>query len=143
MVEGVGGGEPRFRFGVIGDVQYADVDDRYNHNWTQRRRHRGALECLKRAVDSWNTEKLDFVVDLGDILDMVCEGDKKKFDKLTREEFRQKARDSVLDVWKLLKQPHILRCVGNHEMYLWNRTELSSISGFYPFYGVFRPPAKH
>ena len=58
-----------FRFGVIADVQWADVEDGYNFARTTRRCYRGALATLGVAVDWWLPMRLDFVAQLGDLID--------------------------------------------------------------------------
>jgi manganese-dependent ADP-ribose/CDP-alcohol diphosphatase len=51
------------QFGIIADVQYADkpqADGRY---------YRDSLRVLQNAVDSFNSQHLDFVIQLGDLID--------------------------------------------------------------------------
>ncbi len=51
------------QFGIIADVQYADkpqADGRY---------YRDSLCSLQKAVDSFNSRNLDFVIQLGDLID--------------------------------------------------------------------------
>jgi hypothetical protein len=73
--------KPLLRFGVIADVQYADVDDAYNFSRTEVRGYRGSLVCLKNAVDAWNaaapTAAVSFVANLGDIIDQRNEASGK------------------------------------------------------------------
>ncbi len=47
-----------FSFGLIADVQYADVEDGENFLKTTIRRFRGSLAALKRAVGWWGKVKL-------------------------------------------------------------------------------------
>lgn len=54
---------PLLRIGLIADVQYADKDTAGN------RRYRQAAEKLRAAVADFAGQKLDFVVDLGDLID--------------------------------------------------------------------------
>ncbi|CAJ1382266.1 unnamed protein product [Effrenium voratum] len=57
---------PALRFGVVADVQYADVDDAWNFRRTQVRRYRQALDALRAAVEDWQQgPPLAFVADLG------------------------------------------------------------------------------
>ncbi|KAJ1618103.1 hypothetical protein T492DRAFT_917127 [Pavlovales sp. CCMP2436] len=63
------------RFGVIADVQHADAPDGGNYARTVVRHYRGALAQLGRAVHFWNEEQpapLDFVANLGDVIDGMC-----------------------------------------------------------------------
>eukprot|EP01064_Diplonema_japonicum_P036658 TRINITY_DN8320_c0_g1_i1.p1 TRINITY_DN8320_c0_g1~~TRINITY_DN8320_c0_g1_i1.p1 ORF type:complete len:356 (+),score=88.01 TRINITY_DN8320_c0_g1_i1:42-1070(+) len=105
--------KPLSKFGLIADIQTADVDDAWNFSKTASRSYRGALQALGRAVDSWHSSGVDFVVNLGDIIDQVNEtnGDSRRILALVLQHF------SRLDVpvWHL---------VGNHELYNFTRDEL-------------------
>lgn len=63
--------QPLFTFGVIADVQYADIDDGYNFQRTNRRYYRNSLELLRNALDSWSKAavKPGFILQLGDLID--------------------------------------------------------------------------
>lgn len=50
-------------FGIIADVQYADKDTGENRNYRQ------AIKKLAACVDDFNSTRLDFVIQLGDIID--------------------------------------------------------------------------
>ena len=65
---------PAFSFGIITDVQWADVPDGSNFNGKVKRHFRGALQVLSSAVAYWNWNALDasrlaFVAQLGDLAD--------------------------------------------------------------------------
>ena len=45
---------PLFAFGLIADIQYADLDDAWNFAKTDLRGYRGALACAANAVSDWN-----------------------------------------------------------------------------------------
>lgn len=62
---------PLFTFGVIADVQYADLDDGYNFPRTRRRFYRSSLDLLGNALLSWSTAAVrpSFILQLGDIID--------------------------------------------------------------------------
>lgn len=117
-VAGAGAASPLLRFGAIADVQYADVDDAWNFKQTQRRRYRGALDCLRNAVGAWSAQDppLDFVLDLGDIIDQLCEssGDSRRALDLVLAEF---ARVPVT----------VYHVVGNHELYNFSRGECAAL----------------
>lgn len=53
---------PLFRFGVVADVQYANRDN------AGSRHYRSSLRKLQEAVDTFNSQKVDFVVSLGDFI---------------------------------------------------------------------------
>lgn len=61
-----------FSFGVITDVQYADIPDGYSFAGVPRF-YRHSLEVLGRAVSHWNRKgNLIFAIHLGDIVDGFC-----------------------------------------------------------------------
>lgn len=62
----IGGVEP-FRFGVIADCQYADVDV------AGTRHYRESVRKLREAVTTFNDGDLDFALHLGDFVDRFAE----------------------------------------------------------------------
>jgi manganese-dependent ADP-ribose/CDP-alcohol diphosphatase len=50
-------------FGVIADIQYADKDSR------APRKYRQSLQKLSATVEAFNSHPLDFVIELGDLMD--------------------------------------------------------------------------
>ncbi len=54
---------PLFTFGVIADVQYADYEP------AGTRFYRASLKKLREAMNSFNEDSVDFVLNLGDIID--------------------------------------------------------------------------
>lgn len=63
--------QPLFAFGVIADIQYADIDDGYNFQRTNRRYYRSSIKLLRNALDSWSKAavKPGFILQLGDLID--------------------------------------------------------------------------
>jgi len=59
--------QPLFSFGVIADVQYADVDQ-----WG-RRDYRGSPKRLEKCVEIFNAHHLEFIVHAGDLIDRYYE----------------------------------------------------------------------
>eukprot|EP01065_Artemidia_motanka_P025511 TRINITY_DN30501_c0_g1_i1.p1 TRINITY_DN30501_c0_g1~~TRINITY_DN30501_c0_g1_i1.p1 ORF type:complete len:359 (+),score=78.27 TRINITY_DN30501_c0_g1_i1:69-1079(+) len=122
-------GESVLRFGVIADVQYADVPDAFNFSRTSFRRYRGALVGLRRAIDEWTSDRLSFVVDLGDMIDQQCEANGDTDVAMKR----------ILAEWDRLSVPHH-HLIGNHELYNYTRDELrAAVPNVAPFYRSFRP----
>ncbi|KAE8707458.1 Manganese-dependent ADP-ribose/CDP-alcohol diphosphatase [Hibiscus syriacus] len=78
LATGVANGQgrhPIFSFGVIADVQYADIPDGHSFLGV-RRYYRHSILVLQRAVKSWNDCKnLNFVINFGDIVDGKCPKD--------------------------------------------------------------------
>lgn len=106
---------PLFTFGVIADIQYADIDDGFNYSETRRRYYRGSLQLLRNAQERWSESavKPEFILQLGDIID----GFNKRHDASERalgtvlREFRS-CPVEVHHVW------------GNHEFYNFSRSTL-------------------
>ncbi|KAM9773324.1 manganese-dependent ADP-ribose/CDP-alcohol diphosphatase [Syngnathus typhle] len=107
--------EPLFTFGVIADVQYADMDDGLNFSQTRTRYYRSSLGLLRKATESWTHSAAHpkFIIQLGDIIDGFNKGQGASSRALEKvlQEFRLCAID-VHHVW------------GNHEFYNFSRSEL-------------------
>eukprot|EP00565_Helicotheca_tamesis_P004562 CAMPEP_0185727700 /NCGR_PEP_ID=MMETSP1171-20130828/3329_1 /TAXON_ID=374046 /ORGANISM="Helicotheca tamensis, Strain CCMP826" /LENGTH=302 /DNA_ID=CAMNT_0028396325 /DNA_START=222 /DNA_END=1127 /DNA_ORIENTATION=+ len=110
-----------FSFGVIADVQWADTDDGTNYAKTVKRCYRGALTTLSNAVQWWNdlpsSSSPTFIAQLGDLIDGI--------------NAKLNASDDALH--KALQQIQKCNCpayhlVGNHELYNFNRKQLSQAS---------------
>ncbi|MBM7045316.1 MULTISPECIES: metallophosphoesterase [Rhizobium] len=84
---------PLFRFGVVADPQYADLEP----NLTLNRYPSNSLAKLREAIEEFNRHELAFVVTLGDIIDREW-----------------KSFDAILPVYETLRHPkHFL--LGNHD----------------------------
>ena len=106
--------DPIFRFGVIADVQWADIEDGYNYARTTRRCYRGALSVLQSAVDWWQPMRLDFVAQLGDLID----GQNAKHGMSVS---AMGAATALLD-----RLPcRVVNIIGNHELYNFDRVALA------------------
>uniref|UniRef100_A0A803MF77 Manganese-dependent ADP-ribose/CDP-alcohol diphosphatase n=1 Tax=Chenopodium quinoa TaxID=63459 RepID=A0A803MF77_CHEQI len=69
------GKPPLFSFGVISDVQYADIPDGCSFLGVPRY-YRHSVLVLERAVQKWNSlQNLSFAVNFGDIVDGFCPKD--------------------------------------------------------------------
>ncbi|XP_031179878.1 manganese-dependent ADP-ribose/CDP-alcohol diphosphatase isoform X1 [Sander lucioperca] len=106
---------PLFTFGVIADIQYADIDDGYNFTRTRRRYYRSSLKLLRNARESWSETavKPEFILQLGDIIDGFNKG--------------QGASDRALHtvLREFSSGPAELHHVwGNHEFYNFSRSSL-------------------
>lgn len=105
-----------FSFGLITDVQYADVPDCQNYKKTAWRYYRKALPCLQNALHHLTSDQGTlFTLQLGDLID----GQSR----------RNGVRDSdwkrLQNVFERYKKP-VMHCVGNHDLYNFNRDELIS-----------------
>ncbi|KAJ8246374.1 hypothetical protein GJAV_G00267030 [Gymnothorax javanicus] len=106
---------PLFTFGVIADIQYADIEDGFNFLLTRKRYYRNSLRLLRRANEKWKGEAVQpsFILQLGDIID----GFNKKYN----------ASETALEtvVSELNKSEIEVHHVwGNHEFYNFSREEL-------------------
>lgn len=108
---------PLFSFGIIADVQYADIDDGHNFLRTRKRYYRSSIQLLRQALKSWSEAAVtpDFILQLGDIID--------GFNR--RHEASEQALEVVLKEFSSspAKVHHVW---GNHEFYNFNRTRLLS-----------------
>uniref|UniRef100_A0A803JZD2 Manganese-dependent ADP-ribose/CDP-alcohol diphosphatase n=1 Tax=Xenopus tropicalis TaxID=8364 RepID=A0A803JZD2_XENTR len=108
--------EPYFTFGIIADIQYADMDNRFNYLKTSMRYYRNSLTQLKAAVEEWAMESIKpaFILQLGDIIDGINTKDKSSKTALER---------VLVEMDKLPIQFH--HVWGNHEFYNFSREYLN------------------
>ncbi|XP_039596268.1 manganese-dependent ADP-ribose/CDP-alcohol diphosphatase [Polypterus senegalus] len=109
------GAQPLFVFGVIADVQYANVENGCNYLKTRRRYYRNSVTLLHDAVERWNGIAPHFIVQLGDLID----GLNKKHN------FSAKALEIVMKEFQRCKTK-IHHVWGNHEFYNFTREYLMS-----------------
>ncbi|XP_014446357.1 manganese-dependent ADP-ribose/CDP-alcohol diphosphatase isoform X1 [Tupaia chinensis] len=109
--------ERLFSFGVIADIQYADLEDGYNFQGNRRRYYRHSLLHLQGAIEDWNAESSTpcCVLQLGDIIDGYNAQYKKS----------EQALELVMNVFKMLKVP-VHHTWGNHEFYNFSRDYLTN-----------------
>ncbi|XP_043723785.1 manganese-dependent ADP-ribose/CDP-alcohol diphosphatase isoform X2 [Telopea speciosissima] len=109
---GVQGKQPLFSFGVISDVQYADIPDGRSFLGVPRY-YRHSILVLQRAVSKWNSlQKLKFAINLGDIVDGFC----PKEQSLT-------AVQEVVQEFEKFNGP-VYHMIGNHCLYNLTREKL-------------------
>ncbi|XP_029978385.1 manganese-dependent ADP-ribose/CDP-alcohol diphosphatase-like [Sphaeramia orbicularis] len=106
---------PLFTFGLIADIQYADIDDGFNYARTRRRYYRNSLQLLRNARESWSESavKPEFILQLGDIID----GFNKPHNASDR------ALDTVLREFSSIPV-EVHHVWGNHEFYNFSRSQL-------------------
>jgi len=106
---------PLLRLGVIGDVQYANVQDGSSYSGESTRYYRNTLKVLDAAVKYWNAENVDYVVQMGDLIDGKNAG---------------KASEAALaTVFASLAKSTVPRydLIGNHELYNWPRKDVVNV----------------
>ena len=143
--------KPLFSIGLIADPQYADADDGQNYMKTRTRRYRQALTLTRNAVTTWNDEskckvRPSLVICLGDIIDglnkikhepstsfLAMETILAEFSKFLPllpehvqfDESESKTDDISDSNSEWITFPYFHNCVGNHELYNFNREQLS------------------
>ncbi|MCH94063.1 manganese-dependent ADP-ribose/CDP-alcohol diphosphatase-like, partial [Trifolium medium] len=109
---GVATAQPLFSFGLISDVQYADIPDGRSFLGVPRY-YRHSFLVLQRAVKEWNThQKHKFVINLGDIVDGFCPKDQSIH-----------AVKKVVDEFGMFRGP-VYHMIGNHCLYNLPRSTL-------------------
>lgn len=103
--------QPLISFGVISDVQYADIPDGRSFLGVPRY-YRHSMLVLQRAVKKWNEQKLNFVINFGDIVDGFCPKDQS----LT-------ATEKIVHEFSLFNGP-VYHMIGNHCLYNLPRDKL-------------------
>ncbi|KAL8057291.1 hypothetical protein ABFX02_04G175100 [Erythranthe guttata] len=103
--------KPLLSFGVISDVQYADIPDGHSFLGVPRY-YRHSLHVLQRAVKSWNHQNLKFAINFGDIVDGFCPKDQS----LT-------SVNKILNEFRLFNGP-TYHMIGNHCLYNLPRDKL-------------------
>ena len=106
--------QPIVSFGLITDIHYADLEDRWNYSRTFLRRYRNSLKLVHEACQHWLNEKhsLAFVVQLGDLIDGFCTSNNS-----TENDLR-----TILKEFE--KLPRVYHLWGNHEFYNLTRNQL-------------------
>ncbi|KAL0417228.1 UNVERIFIED_CONTAM: Manganese-dependent ADP-ribose/CDP-alcohol diphosphatase [Sesamum latifolium] len=105
------GKQPLVSFGVISDVQYADIPDGRSFLGVPRY-YRHSQLVLQRAVQKWNEQKLKFVINFGDTVDGFCPKDQS----LT-------AIEKIVNEFSTFNGP-VYHMIGNHCLYNLPREKL-------------------
>ena len=68
--------KPIRSFGIITDIHYGDLDDRWNFSKTFIRHYRNSLQLVRQANAFWakSPHSIDFILQLGDLIDGFCQG---------------------------------------------------------------------
>ncbi|KAF8390518.1 hypothetical protein HHK36_025045 [Tetracentron sinense] len=106
------GKPPLFSFGIISDVQYADIADGRSFLGVPRY-YRHSILVLQRAVSKWNNQQqLSFAINFGDIVDGFCP-----------KEQSLKAVQKVVEEFENFSGP-VYHMIGNHCLYNLPRKKL-------------------
>ncbi|XP_004709402.2 manganese-dependent ADP-ribose/CDP-alcohol diphosphatase [Echinops telfairi] len=111
------GSKALFSFGVIADIQYADLEDGFNFFGTRKRYYRHSLLHLQGAIDDWTREGRvpGFVLQLGDLIDGYN----------AQHQTSEKSLELVMNTFKMLTVP-VHHAWGNHELYNFSKDYLTS-----------------
>lgn len=111
------------KIGIVSDIQYADKDS------LNGRSYRTSLSRIEECVADFNNKKLDFAIQLGDIID----GHKEDLERTHRD------LDSVVYLINHLTMP-LYHVVGNHDM-IAGKEYLQVTLGLKQFYYDFTIPS--
>ena len=133
----------QFSFGLVADIQYADIPDGCNFRGDEIRLYRGAKDALAVAVAEWNglnatselapesKSGLDFrvVMQLGDLIDGQNSGTYGALREYCETHGSQTdaAWNRVMDVIRKSSCSEWHHLVGNHELYNFPHTELPNV----------------
>jgi predicted phosphodiesterase len=92
--------KPHLRIGMVSDIHYADADP------SGTRFYREALPRLKEFIDKANSERLDFIIELGDFKDQ---------DKVPNESNTLRYLTDIEAVLQQFNGP-VYHVLGNHDM---------------------------
>lgn len=116
--------KPLFSFGLISDIQYADIEPASNFSGTEHREYRSSVHDAAAVVKAWgNLESpLTFIGQLGDLIDGQNAGAYGQGLTLDRPQSEQ-ALERVLKIWDQYSST-VYHAIGNHELYNFTWAEL-------------------
>jgi manganese-dependent ADP-ribose/CDP-alcohol diphosphatase len=117
--------EPRFKVGVIADIQYAPIPDGFSHAGIPRY-YQNALDAAKHAAQHFEKEAASLVLNLGDIIDGKCQAIEAEGGSRLPEgtDAGHECINHVLEALSHYQTGPILHTYGNHELYNLHRVHL-------------------
>jgi hypothetical protein len=118
-------------FGIIADIQYADLNDQIIYG--RKRYYRSGIDSVKRAVADWKqiefefNLKFKFVLQLGDLLDI--RGNKQDYEKNVLKILNH--LNSLFPNNDLNNSKQLLHLIGNHEKAAFVHENISSFHSKY------------
>lgn len=114
-----------FRFGLISDIQYADIEDASNFSGYEHRTYRASARHARDVIHHWRSLERppSLIAQLGDLIDGQNAGEYGQglnFDAPRSEQ----ALTEVLEAWRGCDIP-TYHAIGNHELYNFDRDELA------------------
>jgi len=118
---------PLFSFGVISDIQYADIEPASNFGGGEHREYRASVEAAEGVLEAWLEREtpLAFIAQLGDLIDGQNAGGYGQGLEMEAPQ-SQEALARVLKVWDRCSVP-IYHAIGNHELYNFSWAELREL----------------
>lgn len=115
---------PWCTYGVVTDIQYADIDNRQNYTKTELRYYRDSAKLAEKAFQFFEDCKSEIqgVLQLGDLIDLANSKHERE-DPQSRE-----ALETILQAIKPYTGK-IYHLIGNHELYNFGHDELRSRLG--------------
>jgi manganese-dependent ADP-ribose/CDP-alcohol diphosphatase len=126
------GVKPLVTFGLLTDIQYADVDNGTSYDKKRIRYYRNSLNLTREAVKNWlvheqqNNVKFKFLIQLGDIIDLKATENGNSMNALNDvlNELNKLFVKNDCDNNEKNTITNLLHIWGNHEMYNFKRSEL-------------------
>lgn len=114
-----------FRFGVMSDIQYADIEPASNFGGHEHRDYRASLTHAQHAIDYWSDleKPLAFIAQLGDLIDGQNAGKYGQGLNFSTPQSKVALRQ-IQGIWDRCQTP-IYHAIGNHELYNFSWEELS------------------
>ena len=108
-----------FSFGIIADVQYADVDNGQDYKKIKHRYYRNSINLLKDAIKDWNSmsPKPSFMFQLGDLID----GHNRRHQGMTQSSWKR-AMGALSEF-----DGEVYHTFGNHEYYNFTHKEIAEL----------------
>lgn len=118
--------KPIALFGIIADVQYADIEDQMVYG--RQRYYRSSVDLVSKAVTAWKSleliydTKFQFILQLGDICDI--RGNKSEYDNNVLKILN--VLNTLFPGSNLINSDKILHILGNHETAAFVNKEFNS-----------------
>ena len=116
-----------FRFGLISDIQYADIEDGTNFGGSEHRAYRDSIRHATRTINEWISLDIRpaFIAQLGDLIDGQNAGEYGQGLDLDEPQ-SERAFESVIEAWRDCPIP-TYHAVGNHELYNFSWARLAQV----------------
>ena len=116
-----------FRFGLISDIQYADIEDASNFSGSEHRAYRDSARHTTQIINYWSAlnPQLSFIAQLGDLIDGQNAGEYGQGLNLDGPQ-SDEALTILMNAWRDCPIP-TFHAVGNHELYNFSWEKLADV----------------